>query len=224
MPAKIRPDLAARHHAQAHREARNALRRGERAGQLAQAIAATVSKRRTPSTDADAKERRSTSIPIRTKKTGTRSAIRGSRLSCSGGSPRWTWPFEVDLLQDQAGREGPDDRRQARAKRQVRQDEAEAERERQHDAAVRSASAARKRRGERNDPTKRAPTRKRNALRTISTIAPADQRLPGRRRLDDPGHDRENQQPQHVVDHGRAEDDAREAGAQRVARPSAHAP
>jgi hypothetical protein len=57
-------------------------------------MAARVRATANPNTEPLANDRTSTSIPMRTKKTGTSSAMRGSRVSCSGRSPRSTWPLK----------------------------------------------------------------------------------------------------------------------------------
>ena len=135
--------------------------------------------RRTPAPTPTRRSARPRACPCGRRTPGTSSAISGSRLSWRGGSPRCDAALEMDVLQDQARREGAHDRRQARPQGQVGQQEAEAERERQHHAA----------RAERRAPPGRAAARgtsrrtgrppgTANALTTIRAIAPADSASP----------------------------------------------
>ena len=97
-------------------------------------IAATVMSRAKPMTPGFTKFSTCTSMPMRTKKTGTRSAVSACRLSWSGRSPRFRWSSKWTSSMHEAGGEGAHDRGEPGRRREPGEAEAEAERERLHDA------------------------------------------------------------------------------------------
>ena len=165
-----------------------------------------VSTRRTQHFEAARRRARPPACPCarRTRARRARAAAPASRAAAL------TAPhvlLEVDVLQHEPRGEGPHDGSEPRQQRQLGQHEAEAQRDRLHEPAGRARSRRRKRRGERKPPTTSAPTRNTTALATIRPPGRPSV-VPAAAAAMTPEHG-QHDQPQHVVDDGRAQDDPR---------------